>query len=216
MIRGTPLKPVDEDDEPILETRLRPVTFTYLEKLNPLSVGAEVEEDGEGEIDSDEEDDLFRYLFMGAQQWLVFVDSDPGHNFRKEVRFRMENSFAAESLRKKERSLKRIEGGLPDIDSAAYKDFKNKKNKKIMKDYNFKNVSIVSDPYHTRRIQILADLFDFEKVGIELNIVGSDLSWWNKSTYYKEEKAIEVAFSELIKIPYNFIKYGLLYTKENL
>ena len=88
--------------------------------------------------------------------------------------------------------------------------------KKIMKDYNFKNVSIVSDPYHTRRIQILADLFDFEKVGIELNIVGSDLSWWNKSTYYKEEKAIEVAFSELIKIPYNFIKYGLLYTKENL
>ena len=88
--------------------------------------------------------------------------------------------------------------------------------KKIMKDYNFKNVSIVSDPYHTRRIQILADLFDFEKVGIELNIVGSDLSWWNKSTYYKEEKAIEVAFSELIKIPYNFIKYGLLYTEENL
>ena len=88
--------------------------------------------------------------------------------------------------------------------------------KKIMKDYNFKNVSIVSDPFHTRRIQILADLFDFEKVGIELNIVGSDLSWWNKSTYYKEEKAIEVAFSELIKIPYNFIKYGLLYTEENL
>lgn len=124
---------VDEDDEPILETRLRPVTFTYLEKLNPLSVGAEVEEDGE--IDSDEEDDLFRYLFMGAQQWLVFVDSDPKHNFRKEVRFRMENSFAAESLRKKERALKRLEGGLPDIDSAAYKDFKNKKNKKIMKDY---------------------------------------------------------------------------------
>ena len=50
----------------------------------------------------------------------------------------------------------------------------------------------------------------------EMTIVGSDLSWWNKSTYYKEEKAIEVAFSELIKIPYNFIKYGLLYTEENL
>ena len=88
--------------------------------------------------------------------------------------------------------------------------------KKIMKDYNFKNVSIVSDPFHTRRIQILADLFEFDKADIKLNIVGSDLSWWNKSTYYKEEKAIEVAFSELIKIPYNFIKYGLLYTKENL
>jgi len=125
---------VDEDDEPILEVRLRPITFTYLEKLNPLSaIGADVEEDGE--IDSDEEDDLFRYLFMGAQQWLVFAEDDPRHNFRKEVRFRMENSFAAESLRKKERALKRLENGLPDIDSAAYKDFKNKKNKKIMKDY---------------------------------------------------------------------------------
>ena len=88
--------------------------------------------------------------------------------------------------------------------------------KKIMKDYNFKNVSIVSDPFHTRRIQILADLFEFDKADIKLNIVGSDLSWWNKSTYYKEEKAIKVAFSELIKIPYNFIKYGLLYTEENL
>ena len=88
--------------------------------------------------------------------------------------------------------------------------------KKIMKDYNFKNVSIISDPYHTRRIQILADLFEFDKADIKLNIVGSDLSWWNKSTYYKEEKAIKVAFSELIKIPYNFIKYGLLYIEENL
>ncbi len=63
---------------------------------------------------------------------------------------------------------------------------------------------------------MLANLFDFKKAEIELNIVGSDLSWWNKSTYYKEEKAIKVAFSELIKIPYNFIKYGLLYIEENL
>lgn len=127
---------VDEDNEPVLETRLRPATFTYLEKLNPLSVGAEVEEEGEeGEIDVDEEDDLFRYLFMGAQQWLVFSEDDPSHNFRKEVRFRMENSFATESIRKKERALSRLEKGFPDIDSAAYIDFKNKKDKRILKDY---------------------------------------------------------------------------------
>jgi uncharacterized SAM-binding protein YcdF (DUF218 family) len=88
--------------------------------------------------------------------------------------------------------------------------------KKFILEHNMKKVSIVSDPYHSRRIEILANLFDFKKVGIELNIVGSELKWWNKSTYYKEEKAREAAFSELIKIPYNFIKYGLLNTEENL
>lgn len=88
--------------------------------------------------------------------------------------------------------------------------------KKFMIGNNMKKVSIVSDPYHSKRIKILANLFDFEKVGIELNIVGSELNWWNKSTYYKEEKARKAAFSELIKIPYNFIKYGLLNTEENL
>lgn len=130
---------IDEDDEPVLEIRLRPITSTYLEKLNySAGIASDVEsEEGEIEIDCDyyDDDDLFRYLFMGAQQWLVYSEDDPRHNFRKEVRFRMENSFAAESLRKKERALKRIESGLPDIDSAAYKDFKNKKNKRIMKDY---------------------------------------------------------------------------------
>ena len=58
--------------------------------------------------------------------------------------------------------------------------------------------------------------FDFKKLEIELNIVGTDLNWWDKSSYYKEKKAIKAAFTELIKIPYNFIKYGLLYIEENL
>ena len=88
--------------------------------------------------------------------------------------------------------------------------------KKIIKNNNYKSITIVSDPYHTRRIEILANLFDFKKSGIELNIIGTDLNWWNKSNYYKEKKAIKAAFTELIKIPYNFIKYGLLYIEENL
>ena len=88
--------------------------------------------------------------------------------------------------------------------------------KEIIKNNNFKSVTIVSDRYYTRRIEILANLFDFKKLEIELNIVGTDLNWWDKSSYYKEKKAIKVAFTELIKIPYNFIKYGLLYIEENL
>ena len=88
--------------------------------------------------------------------------------------------------------------------------------KEIIKNNNFKSVTIVSDRYHTRRIEILANLFDFKKLEIELNIVGTDLNWWDKSSYYKEKKAIKAAFTELIKIPYNFIKYGLLYIEENL
>ena len=86
----------------------------------------------------------------------------------------------------------------------------------LIKNNNYKSITIVSDPYHTRRIEILANLFDFKKSGIELNIIGTDLNWWNKSNYYKEKKAIKAAFTELIKIPYNFIKYGLLYIEENL
>ena len=88
--------------------------------------------------------------------------------------------------------------------------------KEIVKKNNFKSVTIVSDPYHTKRIEILANLFNLKKPGFDLNIVGSDLNWWDRSNYYNDRRAIKAAFTELIKIPYNFIKYGLLYKEENL
>jgi hypothetical protein len=147
---------VNEDNEPIVEIKEKPVTQTYLEQLSStystynvrtdyciedkdnceLPLSNSVEEDyDEVPIDLDDEDDCFRYLFMGSQQWIVYAVDDPKHLFRKEIRFRMGNSFAVEALKKKERALKRLENGFPDIDSAAYRDYKNKKNKKVLKNY---------------------------------------------------------------------------------
>lgn len=129
---------VDEDDEPILEIKSRPVTTTYLEKVGSIASSVKVEDDSVDEVYEEEdyidEDDSFRYLFMGSQQWLVYSAADPKHKFRKEIRFRMESSFSAESERKRKKAVERIGNNLPDIDSQSSKEFQTK-DKKVLKQY---------------------------------------------------------------------------------
>lgn len=130
---------VDEDDEPILEIKSRPITTTYLEKVGSITSSVKVEDDSVDEVYEEEEDyidedDSFRYLFMGSQQWLVYSAADPKHKFRKEIRFRMESSFSAESERKRKKAVERIGNNLPDLDSQSSKEFQTK-DKKVLKQY---------------------------------------------------------------------------------
>ena len=63
----------------------------------------------------------------------------------------------------------------------------------------------------------------FDDANLSCMVVGSDLDWWNRLHYYKNEKARKVVKSELSKMIHNFIAYevfqklGLLDNiKENL
>lgn len=137
---------LDEDDDPIIETKLRPITTTYLEKINIKTNTPQDEDEYDNELESEEEtteitekddDDNGRYLFMGSQQWLVYSTSDKStqpHKFRKEIRFRLDTTFEKESEKKRKKAVDRISRNLPDIDSISQKDFK-RKNKKVIKTY---------------------------------------------------------------------------------
>lgn len=85
--------------------------------------------------------------------------------------------------------------------------------KEYMKENGFKKVLIISDGYHSRRISILADFLDFEDTGLTYTISSANLKLWNKEKYYENTYSLKTAFSEFIKIPYNFIKYSIIPTK---
>ena len=82
--------------------------------------------------------------------------------------------------------------------------------KKFMIKNNYKKVLIVSDSYHTKRINILSSFIGFKKESLDIITVGTSLNWWDSSNYYTNILSIQAAFSELIKIPYNIIKYTFI------
>jgi|GEM_PF-995537 len=83
--------------------------------------------------------------------------------------------------------------------------------KKFLLKNRYHSVIIVTDPPHTRRVSIIVKyLLHYDKSGLRVVIVGSDAPWWSKNDYYKNETAKNFAYSELLKIPYNIIVYGIL------
>jgi len=83
--------------------------------------------------------------------------------------------------------------------------------KKYMQEHNFKSAIIVSDPPHSRRIQLLLDLINVTNDNeLKFNIVSSNISWWNTREYYKNKKAKAFAAREAIKLVYAYVAFGLL------
>ena len=83
--------------------------------------------------------------------------------------------------------------------------------KKYMLDHHYKSVIFVTDPPHSRRIDILLHHFsDYDKMKIDTTIVGSDAWWWNKKKYYLSKNASIYILLETIKIVYNYLLYGVL------
>ena len=70
---------------------------------------------------------------------------------------------------------------------------------------------IVSDAPHSRRINYLLNTIKVKNSSnLEFNIVSSSAKWWNKETYYKNIRAKVFASSELIKLLFSYVRYGVL------
>ncbi len=108
------------------------------------------------------------------------------------------------------------EHGVPEHDLVHAKKTRNTMEevlfvKNYMLQHNLKSVIFVSDPPHSRRIIFLAQsIADYNEAGLSCSVVGSNVSWWDKKHYYRQSKAIAFAVSELIKLPYNYLVYGIL------
>jgi len=80
----------------------------------------------------------------------------------------------------------------------------------ILKKYAYTSIIIISDEPHTKRIDILIKNFtNFEKLGINYVLVGSNVKWWNKEKFYENKKAVYFSIHELLKILINYIIYSL-------
>ncbi len=85
-----------------------------------------------------------------------------------------------------------------------------------VKDYliihHFKSVIIVSDEPYSRRILFLANkVAKFEESGLKVTVVGSNAPWWDRDYYYMNKTGTVEAILEIVKLPYNYVKYGILY-----
>lgn len=56
---------------------------------------------------------------------------------------------------------------------------------------------------------MLIDILGFDE-DIELSVVKTEVPWWDDKEYYKNSLALKLALSEVLKIPYNYIKYKIL------
>ncbi len=80
--------------------------------------------------------------------------------------------------------------------------------KKYMKDHAYSSALIVTDPTHSRRFSLLTSLISVEgDENMTFYMVSSNVKWWDREYYYKNKVAREQVKWEMIKIPYNFMKY---------
>ena len=109
-----------------------------------------------------------------------------------------------------------IKKNHPDINIVIDEGPKNTKEevlfiKKHMKAHGYKSALIVTDPPHSRRVRLLTSLVNIEgDEAMRFHIAGSDVEWWNREHYYKNERAIGTVKNESIKILYSVAAYGFL------
>jgi len=104
---------------------------------------------------------------------------------------------------------------LKDINIIFEKDLKNTVEeirfvKNYMEKNNLKNVTFISDPAHSRRISLFFEYLVLDDDNMTYQIVGAEDKKWNKKYYYKNKYSLNYSLTEVAKIFYGFIKYGLL------
>ncbi|MCF6330770.1 MAG: YdcF family protein [Sulfurimonas sp.] len=121
------------------------------------------------------------------------------------------------SLNKKENKITFLtRNGVPRENIIFLKDTSNTmKEVLILKNYllqnNMKSVMFVTDPPHSRRIVFLANtIAKYKYYELSCLVVGSEVAWWNKDNYYENNKAVRFVISEMLKLPFNYIAYGIL------
>lgn len=108
-----------------------------------------------------------------------------------------------------------IKKNYPDISIIIDEGPKNTKDevlfiKRYMIENNYKSAMIVTDPPHSRRVQLLTSLIFLDgDEALRFHLVGSDVKWWNRYSYYENTRAIGFSFRETGKIIYNFIAYNI-------
>lgn len=78
----------------------------------------------------------------------------------------------------------------------------------LMLKNNYSSVLIVTDPPHTRRVDLMIKEFT-RNLHDNYTLVSSNAQWWNKNLYFTNFKSIKFVCSELVKIVYNSVKYSL-------
>jgi len=83
--------------------------------------------------------------------------------------------------------------------------------KEYMLQNHLKSVLFVTDPPHSRRVKFLAhSISNYNKDNLRVFVVGSDVEWWRKGSFFLHKNAIVFTISELMKLPYNYIAFGIL------
>ena len=82
--------------------------------------------------------------------------------------------------------------------------------KDFIKEKDLKSVIFITDAPHSRRVKFFWDTFGEKLKDVSFTIVASDLTSWDSSKYYTNDFSLKYAFSELTKLVYNSILYGLL------
>ena len=82
--------------------------------------------------------------------------------------------------------------------------------KRYMLEHKYHSLIIVTDPPHTRRVRILTKIADYSENGIKVVFVGADVPWWNRTKYYEDMQALRYVAFETIKIPFNYLAYGII------
>ncbi|BBG65174.1 hypothetical protein NNO_0471 [Hydrogenimonas sp.] len=82
--------------------------------------------------------------------------------------------------------------------------------KKYMLQHGYTSLIIVTDPPHTRRVRMLTKIAGYPEAGIRTVFIGADVPWWNREKYYKDVQALRYAVFETVKIPFNYLAYGVI------
>ena len=83
--------------------------------------------------------------------------------------------------------------------------------KEYMLKKNFKDVLIVTDAPHSRRVQTLWSLIkvDGDEV-LRHSVIASKVDWWDADNYFATKKAKAFATVEFIKLVYIYVAFGFL------
>lgn len=101
-------------------------------------------------------------------------------------------------LKKYDNQIIFIENATNTMDELNYIESKMKNNNK--------NIIIITDPPHSKRVDFMINNFT-ESLKNKYIIVSSGVNWW-KGPLNFNYKALEFTIKEILKLPYNYIKYS--------
>lgn len=79
--------------------------------------------------------------------------------------------------------------------------------KSYMLTHHIKDVTIVTDSPHSRRVVLFFKLFNIDgDTNLNIRVVGSTLPYWNKEQYYQNKHGLKYAKMEVLKL-----FYGIFY-----